>query len=222
MDVILLQRVVKLGQMGDVVKVRPGYARNFLIPQKKAVRATDANRQRYDAERAQLEAVNLERRSEAERIAERLDGMTVVLIRQAGESGQLYGSVNARDVATAVVENGVTVNRQQIELARPIKSLGLHPVTVSLHPEVLVEIKVNVARSPEEAAIQMQLGRALLGAGLEEEEEEAADLEVQAEEIFESEEAAEHAIDELRADAESEGATAPEEEASPSTSRESS
>jgi large subunit ribosomal protein L9 len=198
MDVILLQRVAKLGQMGEVVKVRPGFARNFLIPQKKAVRATDSNRQLFEADRAQLEAVNLERRSEAETVAQRLDGMKVVLVRQAGESGQLYGSVNARDVAAAVTDAGVTIERQQVELPRPIKMLGLHAVSVSLHPEVVVGITVNVARSPEEAELQATRGRAMIGSQ-EEEEEEILDVDEQIESLFEAE-AAEHAREELHAD----------------------
>lgn len=175
MDVILLQRVAKLGQMGETVKVRPGYARNFLIPQRKAVRATEENRKRFEIERAQLEAVNLERRSEAESVAGRLDGMKVALIRQAGESGQLYGSVNARDIAGAVTEAGVTIQRQQVELPRPIKMLGLHPVSVILHPEVVVGITVNVARSPEEAEIQVARGRAIIGS--QDEDEDLLDVE---------------------------------------------
>jgi large subunit ribosomal protein L9 len=175
MDVILLQRVPKLGQMGDTVKVRPGFARNFLIPEKKAVRATEANRKRFEVEQAQLEAVNLERRQEAERIAERLDGLKVVLLRQAGESGQLYGSVNARDVANAITEGGVTVQRQQVELARPIKNLGLHPVTIRLHPEVEIDITANVARSLEEAELQASSGRAVVGGEEAEESEDVAE-----------------------------------------------
>ena len=193
MEIILLQRVAKLGQMGETVKVRPGYARNYLIPQKKAVRATAENRKRFETERAQLEAVNLERRAEAERVATRLDGMKVALIRQAGESGQLYGSVNARDIAGAVTEAGVTVHRQQVELERPIKALGLHPVAIALHPEVTVQVTVNVARSAEEAEIQLARGRAVLGS--EEEEEELLDIEEQVEAVFETD-AAEHVLEE--------------------------
>ncbi len=197
MDVILLQRVAKLGQMGQIVKVRPGFARNFLIPQRKAVRATDSNRKLFEADRAQLEAVNLERRSEAETVAQRLDGMKVVLVRQAGESGQLYGSVNARDVAAAVTDAGVTIERQQVELPRPIKMLGLHAVSVSLHPEVVVGITVNVARSPEEAELQATRGRAMIGS--QEEEEEVLDLDEQIESLFEAG-AAEDAREELHAE----------------------
>ncbi|MDW8443121.1 MAG: 50S ribosomal protein L9 [Acetobacteraceae bacterium] len=154
MDVILLQRVEKLGQMGDVVKVKPGYARNYLLPQKKAVRATKENLARFEAERAQLEAQNLKRREEAERVAERVAGLAVVLLRQAGESGQLYGSVTARDIADASTQAGLTITRQQVMLDRPIKALGLHQVRVVLHPEVVISVTVNVARSLEEAEKQ--------------------------------------------------------------------
>ncbi|GAN67449.1 50S ribosomal protein L9 [Acetobacter orleanensis] len=153
-EVILLQRVEHLGQMGDVVKVRPGYARNFLLPQGKAIRANEANRSRFDRERAQLEAQNIKRREEAERLSERMDGLAVVLIRQAGDSGSLYGSVSTRDVAQIVTEAGFTISRQQVFLAHPIKSLGLYEVKVALHPEVVVPVIVNVARSAEEAERQ--------------------------------------------------------------------
>ncbi|MBS0960121.1 MULTISPECIES: 50S ribosomal protein L9 [Acetobacter] len=155
-EVILLQRVAHLGQMGDVVKVRPGYARNFLLPQGKAIRANEANRSRFDRERAQLEAQNIKNREEAERLSERMDGLSVVLIRQAGDSGSLYGSVSPRDVAQAVTEAGFTVSRQQVSLAHPIKSLGLYEIKVALHPEVVVPVIVNVARSAEEAERQAQ------------------------------------------------------------------
>ncbi|MFT8430986.1 50S ribosomal protein L9 [Acetobacter orientalis] len=153
-EVILLQRVDHLGQMGDVVKVRPGYARNYLLPQGKAIRANEANRSRFDRERAQLEAQNIKRREEAERLSERMDGLAVVLIRQAGDSGSLYGSVSPRDVSQAVTEAGFTISRQQVSLAHPIKSLGLYEVKVALHPEVVVPVIVNVARSAEEAERQ--------------------------------------------------------------------
>ena len=163
MDVILLERVEKLGQMGDVVHVRPGYARNFLLPQKKALRATKANLAYFENQRAQLEATNLNRRSEAESVAERMEGATVVLIRQAGDSGQLYGSVTARDVAVALGEAGYTVERQQVNIDRPIKSLGLFDVRIRLHPEVALSVTVNVARSAEEAELQVQRGGAVIG-----------------------------------------------------------
>src|SRR5437763_6705327 len=150
-EVILLQRVEKLGQMGEVVRVKPGYARNYLLPQKKAIRATKDNLRRFDTERSQLEAQNLKRREEAERIAERVGGLSVVIIRQAGESGSLYGSVSARDVADAAAAAGLTVDRQQVVLERPIKTLGISQVRLVLHPEVVIPVRVNVARSPEEA-----------------------------------------------------------------------
>ncbi len=153
-ELILLQRVEKLGQMGEVVKVKPGYARNFLLPQAKAVRATKANRERFERERVQLEAQNLKRREEAERVAERVFGLSVVLIRQAGDSGSLFGSVNARDIAEAATAAGLTIERSQVLLQQPIKALGISSVRVALHPEVSIEVKVNVARSPEEAEKQ--------------------------------------------------------------------
>ena len=153
-DLILLQRVETLGQMGEIVKVRPGYARNFLLPQGKAVRATKSNRERFERERAQLEAQNLRRREEAERIAERVHGLSVMLIRQASEGGSLYGSVSARDIAQACGEASLTIDRSQVMLDHPIKSLGLATVRVALHPEVVIPVTVNVARSPEEAARQ--------------------------------------------------------------------
>src|SRR6266567_3996688 len=133
MNVILLQRVEKLGQMGDVVKVKPGFARNYLLPMKKALRASTENLARFEQERAQLEAQNLKRREEAERVAERVGGLSVVIIRQAGESGSLYGSVSARDIAEATTEAGLTVTRQQVQLEHPIKTLGLSRVRVTLH-----------------------------------------------------------------------------------------
>jgi len=150
-EVILMQRVDKLGQMGERVAVRPGYARNFLLPQGKAIRANAANLQRFETERAQLEAQNLKRREEAERIAERMDGLSVVLIRQAGEGGNLYGSVTPRDIADACGNAGLTVDRQQVLLEQPIKFTGLHTVRVALHPEVELPVTVNVARTSEEA-----------------------------------------------------------------------
>lgn len=159
MEVILLERIEKLGQMGDVVTVKPGYARNFLLPRKKAMRATESNRAVFEAQRAQLEAENLKRREEAEAVAEKLDGMSVVLIRQAGDSGQLYGSVTARDISDAVTEAGVTINRNQVAMDKVIKTLGLHAVKVRLHPEVTVDITGNVARSEGEAVTQAETGK---------------------------------------------------------------
>lgn len=154
MDVILLERVAKLGQMGEVVRVRPGFARNFLLPRGKALRATKANRERFETERTQLEARNLERRSEAQKVAEKLDGQSFTVIRQAGETGVLYGSVSTRDLAETLGAGGFTVGRDQIALNQPIKTLGLATVPVLLHPEVEVRVTINVARSPEEAERQ--------------------------------------------------------------------
>ena len=159
MQIILLERIEKLGQMGDVVNVKPGYARNFLLPQRKARRATKENLAQFEQHRAQLEAENLKMRGEAEQVSEKLDGLRIILIRQAGESGQLYGSVNARDVAEAVTTAGFTVARTQIELGAVIKSLGLHQVKVRLHPEVAVTVTANVARSEAEAESQAETGR---------------------------------------------------------------
>lgn len=154
MDVILLERVAKLGQMGETVRVRPGFARNYLLARGKALRATEANKKRFDVERAQLETYNLERKADAEKVSEKLGGKTFVLIRQAGESGVLYGSVSPRDLAEAVTKAKFSVSREQFTLNQPIKTLGLHKVPVVLHPEVQVEVTVNVARSPEEAERQ--------------------------------------------------------------------
>src|ERR1700756_2970491 len=153
-DVILLERVEKLGQMGQIVKVKPGFARNYLLPQKKAMRATKENLAYFETQRHQLEASNLNRKTEAEVVAGKLNGLRVVVIRQAGESGQLYGSVSARDIAHAVTEAGFTIERQQVVLDHTIKTLGLHPVRIALHPEVAVSVSVNVAQSPEEAEMQ--------------------------------------------------------------------
>ena len=154
MEVILLERIEKLGQMGEVVNVKPGFARNYLLPRGKALRATKENLGRFESERVQLEAVNLERRGEAESAAEKVAGFTCVLLRQASDGAQLYGSVAARDIAEAATENGVTITRQQVQLERPIKTLGIHPIRVVLHPDVIVGIKVNVARTVEEAEAQ--------------------------------------------------------------------
>jgi len=158
MDVILLQRIEKLGQMGEVVRVKAGFARNYLLPQKKALRATDANKARFEKQRAQLEANNLARRQEAEGISGKVEGITVVVIRQAGETGHLYGSVSARDISEAVTKSGITIDRNQVLMDRPIKMLGLHPVRVALHPEVVVSITANVAKSEEEAEAQKKAG----------------------------------------------------------------
>ncbi len=154
MEVILLERVPKLGQMGEVVRVKDGFARNFLLPRGKALRATDANRKRFEDQRAQLEARNLERKSEAQAVADKVDGQSIVILRQAGETGMLYGSVTARDIAESLTAAGFTVAKSQIEIASPIKTLGLHAVPVVLHPEVSAKVTVNVSRSAEEAERQ--------------------------------------------------------------------
>ena len=151
MQVILLQRIGHLGQMGDVVNVKNGYARNYLLPQKKALRATEENKKVFDSRRAQLEANNLEHRKEAEAISAKLDKQSFVLIRSAGDTGQLYGSVSTRDIAEAVTAGGFTVNRNQVQLDKPIKTLGLHDCRIELHPEVSCNVKLNVARSQDEA-----------------------------------------------------------------------
>ncbi len=166
-ELILLQRVEKLGQMGEVVKVKPGFARNYLLPQKRAIRANKENLARFEEQRAQLEAQNLKRREEAERVAERVGGLTVVIIRQAGESGSLYGSVSSRDIAEASTQGGLTISRSQVLLDQPIKTLGLSTVRVMLHPEVVMSVTVNVARSPEEAERQAR-GEAVTGEAVEE------------------------------------------------------
>jgi large subunit ribosomal protein L9 len=170
-ELILLQRVEKLGQMGEIVKVKPGYARNFLLPQSKAVRATKANRERFERERVQLEAQNIKRRDEAERVAERVQGLTVVLIRQASDAGGLYGSVSGRDISDACTASGLGIERAQVLLQTPIKSLGISSVRVALHPEVIIDVKVNVARSVEEAEKQAR------GESIAAERDEAPEME---------------------------------------------
>mgnify|MGYP005826565463 CR=1 FL=1 len=154
MQVILLERIGRLGQMGDVVKVRDGFARNFLLPQGKALRATKENLTRFENERVQLEANNLKRKESAEAIAKKLDGLSFTVIRQAGDTGQLYGSVSTRDIAEAITAGGFTIERAQVLLDRPIKNLGIHEVRIGLHPEVEVKVKINVARTEEEAERQ--------------------------------------------------------------------
>ena len=175
MDIILLERVAKVGQMGDVVSVKDGYARNFLLPQGKALRASKDNIARFEAEKAEREARNLETRKEAERLAAELEGKRFVVIRSASDSGALYGSVSTRDAADAAGEAGFALDRKQVELSRPIKELGLHAVHVRLHPEVEVTITLNVARSPEEAELQ-ESGKSIQE--LAAEEEAAADFEI--------------------------------------------
>jgi large subunit ribosomal protein L9 len=154
MEVILLERVEKLGAIGDVVRVKDGFARNYLLPRKKALRANENNRKLFEANRARIEEDNADRRSDAEKASKGVDGKTVQLIRQASNTGQLYGSVSARDIVEALEGVGATVTRSQVVLDRPIKSIGVHDVKIALHPEVAVTVKVNVARSPEEADLQ--------------------------------------------------------------------
>jgi len=172
MEVILLERVSKLGQIGDTVKVKDGFARNFLLPNGKALRATEANKKKFEGMKAQIEAQNLERKSEAEAVAKKVDGKSVILVRQAGETGQLYGSVSTRDIADALTKQGTTVERRQIVLNAPIKVIGLHVLPVALHPEVEVKITVNVARTPDEAERQAR-GEDLTVARTDEEETRA-------------------------------------------------
>lgn len=154
MEVILLERIGRLGQMGETVKVKDGYARNFLLPQGKALRANEANKKKFEGQRAQLEAQNLERKNEASAVAEKLNGESFIVVRSAGETGQLYGSVSTRDIAEIISANGFTLHRNQVELNHPIKTIGLHEVSISLHPEVQVQVTVNIARSTEEAERQ--------------------------------------------------------------------
>lgn len=184
MQVILLERIGRLGQMGDVVTVKDGFARNFLLPQGKALRATKANRERFEKERAQLEARNLELKSEAGAVAEKLQGQSFIIIRQAGDSGQLYGSVTTRNISTAVSEGGFSIERRQVMLDRPIKSLGLHDVRIGLHAEVEPRVTINVARSPDEAARQAR-GEQVTGKAMDEAEEEAIRARAAAEKLFE-------------------------------------
>ena len=156
MDIILLERIEKLGTIGDVVSVKDGYARNFLLPQKKALRANDANKKVFEANRDRLEKENAERRSSAEKQGEKVDGAEVVLIRASSNAGQLYGSVNVRDIVAGLTEQGFEIDKKQVIMGHPIKSIGMHDVTVALHPEVRVTVKANVARSDDEAELQRQ------------------------------------------------------------------
>ena len=171
MQVILLQRIGRLGQMGDIVNVKDGYARNFLLPQKKALRATDDNKKVFEGKRAQLEAQNLAHKAEAEAVAAKLNGQTFVLIRAAGDTGQLYGSVSTRDISDAVSAGGFTIDRNQVVLEKPIKALGVTDARVQLHPEVLAGIKLNIARSQDEADKQAK------GENVSHIKDEALDLE---------------------------------------------
>jgi len=204
MQVILLERIGRLGQMGDVVTVKDGFARNFLLPQGKALRATKANRERFEKERSQLEARNLELKSEAGGVAEKLQGKSFIIIRQAGDSGQLYGSVTTRDISAAVTEGGFSIERRQVMLDRPIKTLGLHDVRIGLHAEVEPHVSINVARSPDEAARQAR-GEQVTGKAMDEAEEEALRARAAAEKLFEEGAGAELA----------EGAESAEDEAEP-------
>ena len=199
MQVILLERVEKLGQMGDEVKVKDGFGRNYLLPQKKALRATKANREYFQTQKSQLEARNLENKKEAEKIAKQLDGKTFMLLRQAGDRGQLYGSVSPRDIADAISAGGVTVSRTQVPLDKAIKNIGLVPVSVVLHPEVRVTITLNVARTEDEAERQAKGEDVLAERGAE--EEAAAEAAKQAEALFEDG-AAPKTEDEVAADTE--------------------
>jgi len=179
MQVILLERVEKLGQMGDEVRVKDGFARNYLLPKKKALRATKANREYFQTQKSQLEARNLENKKEAEKIAKKLEGQTFALLRQAGDRGQLYGSVSPRDIADAIAAGGVSVSRTQVPLDKAIKTIGLFPVSVVLHPEVRVSVTINVARTEDEAERQAR-GEDVLA-----ERTEAEEAKVAAEELFE-------------------------------------
>ena len=205
MDIVLLERVAKLGQIGDVVSVKNGYARNFLLPQKKALRATKANMAIFEAQRKEIEANNLQAKTEAEAVAGKMTDVSVVLIRQAGESGQLFGSVSARDIADAVEESGYKVGKNQVILNRSLKTLGLYDITVRLHAEVDINVVVNIARSKEEAEIQAAGGDV---------DAEAADEEFAVEDFFENEEDAEAAVNPDTEEVAEEVEAAPAEEAS--------
>jgi large subunit ribosomal protein L9 len=184
MQVILLERIGRLGQMGDVVTVKDGFARNFLLPQGKALRATEANRKRFERDKAQLEARDLELKTEAASVSSKLDGKSFIVIRQAGDSGQLYGSVSTRDIAAVITEGGFSIERRQVLLDRPIKTLGVHELRIALHPEVVPHVTVNVARSPDEAERQAR-GEAVTAKALSEAEEEAEAAKRTAEALFE-------------------------------------
>ena len=162
MEVILLERIEKLGQMGDLVVVKPGFARNFLLPQKKAVTATKEHKAQFENQRIHLEAQNLEQKTEAEKIGKKLEGKKIVIVRQAGDAGQLYGSVSARDISDGITAARFSIGRNQVKLGDPIKSIGMHPVAITLHPEVNVSVTINVARSIEEARIQEKTGNIVI------------------------------------------------------------
>jgi large subunit ribosomal protein L9 len=198
MEVILLERIEKLGQMGDVVNVKPGYARNYLLPRKKALRASEASRAVFQEQRAQLEAENLKNRQEAEGIATEVNGRTIIIVRQASDSDQLYGSVTTRDIANGITESGVTIDRRQVILPNPIKTVGMHSVRIDLHPEVTTEIVANIARSEEEAEMQARGERVNRDGDVIDIAEEEAALEAEA--VFE--ENAEPDVEAVAADAE--------------------
>ena len=162
MEVILLDRVENLGIMGDVVRVKPGYARNFLFPNEKAVPASNENKASFENKRLEIEAKNIETKAEAEKVASKIKGEILILVRQAGDSGQLYGSVNSRDIKNTLKDMGYELDRNQISLNKPIKSVGIHNVSIALHPEIYVEVIANVARSEEEAKIQTETGEAVI------------------------------------------------------------
>jgi len=203
MDVVLLERIDKLGSMGEVVNVKPGFARNFLIPQGKALRATKDNVARFEAERAEREASNAEQRGAAEKVAEGLEGAFVNLIRQASDNLQLYGSVKARDIADDLIAQGFKIDRRNVVLSEPIKTLGLHEVTAVLHPEVTVTVIANVARTEDEAQIQQETGRLV---GRMEDDDEAVEEAPDVEELVEAE-VVEQVTEEIaKAEAEDDGA----------------
>ena len=214
MQVILLERVEKLGQMGDVVNVKPGFARNFLLPQQKALRATKENMSSFEEQKAKLESDNAQRRDSASTDSEKLEGLFVALIRQAVDAGQLYGSVSARDIATKVSTSDIPVDKRMVKLSQPIKALGLYPVRIDLHPEVSVRVTANVARSAEEAAMQEKTGHAVVRSDEDEAPQAASeDVEAEAENVFENPE------EEARkmADQSEEGSESASNEAAPSS-----
>jgi large subunit ribosomal protein L9 len=214
MQIVLLERIAKLGQMGDVVTVKDGYARNFLLPQGKALRANKANLERFENERQQLETINLERKSEAEKVHDKLNGSTFVVIRQSGDSGQLYGLVTSRDIAETLTQAGVEAKRNQIAIDQPIKVLGLHEVGIVLHPDVDTSVVINVARTEEEAERQAAGEDVTVESFDDEETIEAAEVFEEGVDVDLSEEAEEEATEEVAEEAADEAAT---EEASEET-----
>ena len=214
MQIVLLERIAKLGQMGDVVTVKDGYARNFLLPQGKALRANKANLERFENERQQLETINLERKSEAEKVHDKLNGSTFVVIRQSGDSGQLYGSVTSRDIAETLTQAGVEAKRNQIAIDQPIKVLGLHEVGIVLHPDVDTSVVINVARTEEEAERQAAGEDVTVESFDDEETIEAAEVFEEGVDVDLSEEAEEEATEEVAEEVADEAAT---EEASEET-----